>query len=883
MTGWFCDCILLTLFACHLEQLFEAEHVKTKDLAKLVTQLINFQEDEFGKNVKEPPMTRLPMKFFRDMKPGGALCHILAAVYQFKRAQEWRRFDFQSRKDRNFEMFEEIEKALKHPQNKCYSTPVIFLDPSIDKSLSSRLKGIVEKHKGEITESEDKATHIVYPTVAVPPEGEDWVRVVERHGSRNVLVHWYFTPDSYDNWLTNVDLDDQYDPPESPPERPEDKVFEVNAKWLLDLDKYNEWMNEEDYEDTDMSGKRKSRRITIEDLMEEKKAKKGHQSAKKRGRSPSPTTSDSRGKSARKGKGSARSPAGNSGKNKSKLFVEEDSEDSDDPTKDMEDPSPEPAIQEVHLPRQTGNTKNSKDSESQPVKGGSLADLDMDVDEGKEDKKPNDTVSPSNKNLTNGEKILGPSEAADDNVTEQANHIIIPSYSAWFDYNSIHAVERRALPEFFNGKNKSKTPEVYLAYRNFMVDTYRLNPTEYLTVTACRRNLAGDVCAIMRVHAFLEQWGLVNYQVDADARPTPMGPPSTSHFHVLVDTPSGIQPLNPARATIGTGMTNNNNTASNQILSMKDNAEVKIEPSDSKDKPTPTSSTAAGDMTNFGLRTDQYAKKNAFVSSKGAATISRDWNDQEILLLLEGIEMYKDDWNKVCEHVGSRTQDECILQFLRLPIEDPYLEDGGAVGPLAYQPIPFSKSGNPIMSTVAFLASVVDPRVAASAAKAAMDEFAKIKEEVPSSLVNAHIKHVKSQIAEGKSFDPKTGLSMTGIAGTEPESTADKKDEEAMETDEPKKDGESKKKPEEAKTAETTDADKDKLTNEASLSAAAAAALGSAAVKAKHLAAVEERKIKSLVAFLVETQMKKLEIKLRHFEELESIMDREMENVSLYY
>jgi SWI/SNF related-matrix-associated actin-dependent regulator of chromatin subfamily C len=52
---------------------------------------------------------------------------------------------------------------------------------------------------------------------------------------------------------------------------------------------------------------------------------------------------------------------------------------------------------------------------------------------------------------------------------------------------------------------------------------------------------------------------------------------------------------------------------------------------------------------------------------------------------------------------------------------------GSALGPLAYQPIPFSKAGNPIMSTVAFLASVVDPRVAASAAKAAMIEFANIK------------------------------------------------------------------------------------------------------------------------------------------------------------
>lgn len=64
---------------------------------------------------------------------------------------------------------------------------------------------------------------------------------------------------------------------------------------------------------------------------------------------------------------------------------------------------------------------------------------------------------------------------------------------------------------------------------------------------------------------------------------------------------------------------------------------------------------------------------------------------------------------------------------------------------------------------------------------------------------------------------------------------------------------------------------------------AAAAALAAGAVKAKHLASVEERKIKSLVALLVETQMKKLEIKLKHFEELEAIMDREREAVCFRY
>lgn len=70
-----------------------------------------------------------------------------------------------------------------------------------------------------------------------------------------------------------------------------------------------------------------------------------------------------------------------------------------------------------------------------------------------------------------------------------------------------------------------------------------------------------------------------------------------------------------------------------------------------------------------------------------------------------------------------------------------------------------------------------------------------------------------------------------------------------------------------------------KLFNETELQRAAAAALASAAVKAKHMSALEERKIKSLVALLVETQMKKLEIKLRHFEELETTMEREREGL----
>jgi SWI/SNF related-matrix-associated actin-dependent regulator of chromatin subfamily C len=103
--------------------------------------------------------------------------------------------------------------------------------------------------------------------------------------------------------------------------------------------------------------------------------------------------------------------------------------------------------------------------------------------------------------------------SAREHLISQTHSIILPSYSTWFDMHVINNIERKALPEFFNNRNRSKTPAVYKDYRDFMINTYRLNPVEYLTVTACRRNLAGDVCAIMRVHTFLEQWGLINYQV----------------------------------------------------------------------------------------------------------------------------------------------------------------------------------------------------------------------------------------------------------------------------------------------------------------------------------------------------------------------------------
>uniref|UniRef100_G3NRN4 SWI/SNF related BAF chromatin remodeling complex subunit C1b n=1 Tax=Gasterosteus aculeatus aculeatus TaxID=481459 RepID=G3NRN4_GASAC len=746
-------------------------------LAGMTLQLLQFQEDAFGRQATGPALTKLPTQCFLDLRPGGGLCHILGTAYKFKAEQGWRRFDLQnpSRTERNVEMFGAIERVLT--QSNCMALPVVYVDPTLGPELASRLKDIISKHKGTLTEDRTLASHHLYSSPASAEEG-GWMRPVMRK-DKHVLVHWGMHPDSYDSWLSSSDVEGQV---EEPPHS--EKPWRVHASWVLDTDVFNEWMNEEDYCVDE-------RNVPIIYLTP----------SKKRRRSPSPH-SEGR-KKGKKGRG------------------HQEEEPEEDLTKDMEDPTPVPNMEEVVLPK---NVNLKKDSENTPVKGGTMADL----DELEEDFTGRDD-----------EEMARLSEG-DDNIPEQTHHIIIPSYTSWFNNNSIHAIEKRALPEFFNGMNKSKSPEIYLAYRNFMIDTYRLNPQEYLSSTSCRRNLTGDVCAVIRVHAFLEQWGLINYQVDAESRPLPMGPPPTPHFNVLADTPSGLAPLQHKPLQV---------SASQHMLFF---------PERSKEKPP--------DCQNFGLRADIYTKKHP--KTKGTSA-GREWTEQETLLLLEALEVYRDDWNKVSEQVGSRTQDECILHFLRLPIEDPYLEDSSAsLGPLAFQPVPFIQSENPVMSTVAFLASVVDPRVASSAAKAALGE------RTEGGSFKGRWAHGGTQFDQCRGSPGQErkcrkhtfrgerwyadAYSACILVCVNADVLTD--DDESLERGEV----------DEARVME-----QDLV--EGRVVTAAAAALASAATKAKHLAAVEERKVKSLVALLVETQMKKLEIKLRHFEELETIMDREKE------
>ncbi|KAH9933073.1 SWIRM domain-containing protein [Fomitopsis serialis] len=518
-------------------------------------------------------------------------------------------------------------------------------------------------------------------------------------------------------------------------------------------------------------------------------------------------------------------------------------------------------------------------------------------------------------------------------LAAQTHEVIIPSYSAWFDMSKIHPIERRALPEYFNSRHRSKTPSIYKDYRDFMVNTYRLRPTEYLTVTACRRNLAGDVCAIMRVHAFLEQWGLINYQIDPDQRPAALAPPFTGHFRVILDTPRGLQslhpgtkPPNPPNPAGGAPTVNGAakpastpTLASLELRSSIYQTTSKSSREVSAGEASALASTANGlngverqiavkyqcdtcgvDCTaeryhslkqkNFELCPPCYldgrfpstmfsgdfvkltAASNAGGLQHGSGTgADDDWTDQEILLLLEGVEMYDDDWSAVEEHVGSRSAQQCIRKFLQLPIEDPYVQTEGNMGPLRYARLPFEQADNPVMSVVAFLAGVINPGVAAEAAKTAL---------------HALTDGDKEETEEGKTEEKPAEGGETEVGN----SSAEKFSEDRMDEDAPKdtssaQPGEST--GGENSTAQETSGDSMVVDSESAppkptatlphskVQRAAALALKSSAKAANALADAEDNQIKSTIATLIKLTLTKLELKMAQFEELEELLEDE--------
>ncbi|CAL5204507.1 unnamed protein product [Lathyrus oleraceus] len=492
----------------------------------------------------------------------------------------------------------------------------------------------------------------------------------------------------------------------------------------------------------------------------------------------------------------------------------------------------------------------------------------------------------------------------------------IPSSTRWFAWDEIHETEKTAFKEYFDGTSISRTPKIYKEYRDFIINKYREEPSRRLTFTEVRKSLVGDVTFLYKVFLFLESWGLINYGAPSGGDggeaekeheeercevKVEEGAPSGIR---VVATPNSLKPLLlPRDAKVGTGGDNGRGVGIKMppLASYSDvygdlirQKEVNCGNCDAKCGSEHYRSTKDnliictkcfknGNFGEKGTMEDFILNESSEISAKHSAV----WTEGETLLLLESVLKHGDDWELVVQSVQTKTKLDCISKLIELPFGELMLgsahrngnsssatgimnnekqvqssssdpletsktqetstakvqssepkneneQNGDAVheSPSKRQRVaPLSDSSCSLMKQVGLLSTVVDPHITAAAADAAI-----------SALCDENL--LPRDIFDVEEDNASSARTLGG------------EDLEMVERS-------------------TQSEVKDGIPLTLRIRAAIGTALGATAARAKLLADQEEKEIEHLVATIIEAQIEKLQQKVKHFDELELLMEKE--------
>ncbi|KAJ8905371.1 hypothetical protein NDN08_001878 [Rhodosorus marinus] len=447
--------------------------------------------------------------------------------------------------------------------------------------------------------------------------------------------------------------------------------------------------------------------------------------------------------------------------------------------------------------------------------------------------------------------------------------IRIPSYALWYKPHAVHDIERRGLPEFFRGKYQSKTEKVYKEYRNFMVESWRKTPEKYLSATFARRHLAGDACAILRVHVFLEHWGLINHGVDPQTRPQPMIVPPPAPLPLSLET--GEKRPKMLLFDDGGPVIRNGKFARHEgsrLTRDREDAAAAVEyHCDSCERDCSLMRFHCSTRADMDLCPECYNDGNFpqsissrdFIQMTAVSTVeghhSTSWTETETLLLLEALELYRDNWELVAEHVGSKSKDACVLQFIRLPIEDSFLKEDigklpreaslndygvGATGlrDMTGQPLPFTDMNNPLMAHLAFMGSTVPSSVSKGTTASALEKAESLGDQITQdTTVQDILQKGVAEVVSATALERMSAREASIAGGGRLPHQFD--DEASMET------------------------------------ASSAVALAAAAVRCRKKAEREAKEIDKLFSIVMQTKLETVKMKLEHYERLKEFSRKE--------
>jgi hypothetical protein len=280
----------------------------------------------------------------------------------------------------------------------------------------------------------------------------------------------------------------------------------------------------------------------------------------------------------------------------------------------------------------------------------------------------------------------------------------------------ISLLELVAFPDIFRKEKPLLPTDTYRNYRNTLIAYAHHTPNHYITITQSRLLCPKlDLRILIRLHSFLEHWDLINANLTEDVNgilslSLKMEHSSLRHTHCYV-----CQQL------------------LHQMMFLCTSADPHF--------------LICAECYYRGSYPSHFTCTDFVKSCKSG---NDRWAVEEVLMLFEGIELYGEEWEDIACHVGTKTKEQCLLYFTRLPLEyicglsqsteehfdQIVLRDLGigdsemSETKFSFSDCILSTSTNPLMSLLLFLGYVVKTNVAAAAAKGAIECHMNLKKEM---------------------------------------------------------------------------------------------------------------------------------------------------------
>lgn len=271
---------------------------------------------------------------------------------------------------------------------------------------------------------------------------------------------------------------------------------------------------------------------------------------------------------------------------------------------------------------------------------------------------------------------------------------VVPVHCGWFSWSKIHTLEERSLPSFFSGKLDNRTPELYMEIRNLIMNKFHANPNTRIELKDLSEISVGDTNAKQEIMEFLDYWGLINYHpfpetesfilnIDADeAEKTDSLLEKLYQFDKEESCAQAVPKSSVATPTIASRLFPESSIADELMTAEGPSVEYHCNScsADCSRKRYHCQKQADYDLCTECFTSGKFdsdMSPSDFIlmePADAAGASSGKWTDQETLLLLEALELYKENWNEIAEHVATKTKAQCILHFVQMPIEDPFMD-----------------------------------------------------------------------------------------------------------------------------------------------------------------------------------------------------------------